>query len=431
MNTQQKLFGATAARALLAAAVSVASIGAQAGADFSGYPAYASRMVYCDRPDVRGTFLVQESRYVARGTCVLLEAVQPATDKNDIDTNRSQFADYNHSKELFRAEWTAEGGYNPLTKQAWEKIVIPPILDHQAPAGRPYGRFESKMFCSDDPWIAFGSSQCTAIKSTATGSLGDLEKPLRQISRPFTSFMKLAQQQALYDEHETFLKRSAAMAPKNTTVAKEALRTVTLPEILEPRPASTHPPQTPLKIRVAPPRNIRVQSYELQFETKQPNGSWQVQTNVRVTAAEVEGPLGYKGWGWHQPGTGLQMTASAGAYRLRARAVNPDQGEAGAWQEFTIAGDPGPGPDVMSKSNVLSGLGHGVASPEPARAPTPSAVANPRSAMAGQGAAPATSKAPPQKAASSFDASGRPATLDWSKAAPSAYAPQPLQRSQP
>jgi hypothetical protein len=51
--------------------------------------------------------------------------------------------------------------------------------------------------------------------------------------------------------------------------------------------------------------------------------------------------------------------------------------------------------------------------------------------MAGQGVAPTTSKAPLQKAASSFDASGRPATLDWNKAAPSAYAPQPFQRSQP
>lgn len=427
MKTKPGKIGAITACAIAAAIASGPSIDAQAGTDFAGQ--WTARRVSCDMSEIRGEFFPLESRYASRGMCLELQALQTVPDEH---TKSSEFADYNRSEELFRAEWTAEGGYNPSTKQAWERITVPaPTIDRPAPTGRPYGRFESKMLCSEDPWLVSGSARCTGIASTATGRLGDLERPLRQNSRPFTSFMKQAQQQALYDEHEAFLKRSAAMAPKRTTVAKEAQRVVVLPEILEPRPASTHPPQTPLKIRVAAPRNLTVQSYELQFESKQPNGSWQVQTNVRVTAAEVEGPLGYKGWGWHQPGTGLQMTAVAGSYRLRARTVNPDQGEAGAWQEFTIAGEPGPGPNVMSKSNVLSGLGRGVASPEPARAPGLSAVANPRSAMAGQGVAAAPSKAPLQKAASSFDASGRPATLDWNKAAPSAYAPQPLQRSQP
>jgi hypothetical protein len=125
-----------------------------------------------------------------------------------------------------------------------------------------------------------------------------------------------------------------------------------------------------MKIRLAAPRNLKVQSYELQFEAKQSDGSWRVLTNVPVTAVEVEGPLGYTGWGWHQPGTGLQMTATNGAYRLRARAVRPAQGEYGEWQEFTIAGVPGPGPDVVPKTNVLQGLGRTSMAAEPATTST-------------------------------------------------------------
>jgi hypothetical protein len=75
-----------------------------------------------------------------------------------------------------------------------------------------------------------------------------------------------------------------------------------------------------------------------------------------VRATDAEGPFGYTGWGWHRPGTGPQMTASLGSYPVRAHATTPVAGEAGAWREFTIAGEPGAGPDVVPK-NGPSGLG--------------------------------------------------------------------------
>jgi len=411
------------AGALLAAAAGVVSFEAHAWTNFTsgGSP---TKRVFCDMPEIRGDFLIKESHYVARGTCVELQGRSPFV--NDEVHGRSEFDDYRQGRELFRVDWTAEGGYDLTTHEAWEKITFPaPAIDQGYAVPRPFVRFDSKMACAADPWLEF-ASQCAVVSRTATGSLGDMEERLRTDPRPFTSVMKPAQSQALYDSRQAFLKRLAAMAPKASMQAKDALRSVTLPEILEPRAGSVHAPWTPMKIRVAAPRDVKVQSYELQFEYKQPNGTWLVQTNVPVTAAEVEGPLGYKGWGGHTNGTGTQMTANKGTYRLRARAVRPSQGEYGEYLEFTIAGEPDPGPYSVPKNNVFSGLGHAGAT---TAAPL-TTMTNPPSATT---APPATTlpKAPLQRAASSLAGTERPAMLDWSRAAPVDRVPQAKLRGQP
>jgi hypothetical protein len=355
---------------------------------------FATQRVFCDTPEIRGDTDINTSRYVSRGTCVELQGTTP---KSEYNVNRSEFDDYSHAKEIFRAGWTAEASYNPVTKEAWEKITFPaPTLDKPAPTGQPYGRFELRMICATDPWLEFGSPHCTAIHGTATGSLGDIEKMLQQASHPFTANGKNTQ--ALYDAHQAFLKRSAALAAvaKTTTQTKEALRSVTLPEILEPRAGNAYPPETPLKVRVIAPRNLKVQTYELQFESKQNNGSWQTVTNVPVAAAELEGPLGYTGWGWHPPHTGPLMTAWTGTYRLRARVTSPSAGEPGEWREFTIAGKPGVGLDVFRPR------------PVGALSATTQPTVNAPAAQAGQ----------LQRAASSPDAgTAQKPMLDWSKAA--------------
>ena len=206
---------------------------------------------------------------------------------------------------------------------------------------------------------------------------------------------------------------------------------VTLPEILEPRPGSTHPPQTPLKIRVAGPRDVKVQTYLLEIEAREANGNWHLQTTEVVRATDAEGPLGYTGWGWHRPGTGPQMTASLGSYRVRAQATTPAAGEAGAWREFTIAGDPGAGPDVVPKTNVLPGLGRTATSVEPAQTGTPSGMTSAQRPMGATIVPAPAQKVSPQRATTSFGAAA-PGALDWSKvAAPSSLAPQGPPRSQP
>ena len=379
-----------------------------------------TRGIFCDTPEVRGDFGIKESRYASRGMCVQLEGKTPISKDN---VRSSEFDDYSHGKEIFRAGWTAEAGYNLATKEAWEKITFPaPAVDTPTPTGQPYGRFELKMICATDPWIEFGSAHCAPINSTATGRLGDIEKMLRVLSMPFTANSKNTQ--ALYNAHQAFLKRSAALAAvaKPTTQAKQALRAVTLPEIIEPRAGSAYPPQTPLKIRVKPPRDVKVQTYLVQIEAKQQNGDWKVQTNIPVSAAELEGVLGYKGWGWHQPGTGLQMTATAGSYRVRANASFPDPGEAGEWHEFIIAGEPGAAPDKLQTGKVVTRAGLGNAAPDTgaAAAAMGSALAKSRTEATKEGSLQTPQVLVPQKGA-----------LDWSKASAGASTLQALPRSQP
>jgi hypothetical protein len=331
---------------------------------------HVTTQVYCGVTDIKGSFSTPSVRYTSSGACAELSATQVDNPKGT-----SQFDDYSQGKLLFQANWTAEGGYNALTKETWETITLPPPrIDEHMPVGRPFGRVELKMICPVDPWQSQASVSCAAVTAAATGSLGDAEKYLRNTTRPHTSRLKQPQYLALADAQRLSAKRRAQIVTETLNPGKTSVRLFTLPEIIEPRQGSTHPPQTPMRIRVAAPKSEKVVGYLLQFELRQKDGTWLSTTNVPVTAAEVEGALGYKGWGWHQPGTGPMMTATLGSYRIRAVATSPAQGQAGEWREFAIAGEPGRGPDVLSKGAV-TGFGRAaVDAAAPAPTPTPKAT---------------------------------------------------------
>jgi hypothetical protein len=412
------------AAAAIASVLACLPLDAGAGSHFT--TALSSEQVICAVAAIKGDFAVERSHYVSSGSCAQMWV------NYNPDSGESKFAGTSDSRVVFQVAWSAEGGYNPTTKETWETITLPPPrIDERVAPGRPYGVFSSKMVCAMDPWLQARATDCASISVNVSGNLGDAEKVLREMKHPFTVPTKPAQQQALNAAHDRFEQLHVAMLPKATASAAEAVRTITLPEILEPRPGSAYPPQTPLKIRVAAPRDIKVQTYLLEIEARQANGSWQVQTTEVVRATDAEGPFGYTGWGWHRPGTGPQMTASLGSYRVRARATTPVAGEAGAWREFTIAGEPGTGPDVVPKTNILPGLGRGATSGEPARTGASSGMTSGQRPMAATVVAPPVQKVSPQKATTSFGAA-TPGTLDWSKvAAPSSLAPQGPPRSQP
>jgi hypothetical protein len=408
------------ASAAIASVLACAPLDANAGSHFIS--PVTSQQVICAVTAIKGDFTNEHSHYVSSGSCAQMW-VNYVTERGE-----SKFAGTADSRVVFEVAWSAEGSFNPVTKETWETITLPaPRIDQRAEPGRPYGVFTSRMTCASDPWLLSHVADCAAITVTASGNLGDAEKVLRELKHPFTVPTQLAQQQALNAAHDQFERRriaiATATAPKATAGTAEPVHMVTLPEILEPRPGSTHPPQTPLKIRVAAPRDMKVQTYVVEIEARQGNGSWQVQTTEVVRAADAEGLLGYTGWGWHRPGTGPQMTASLGAYRVRARASTP-AGDAGAWREFTIAGEPGTGPDV-AKANALSGLGRGTTSAEPARIGTAAGMASAQRSLTGTAAPAAPPKVLPQKATTSFGAAAPAGALDWGKAAtPTSLAPR-------
>jgi len=107
------------------------------------------KQVFCDMSAIKGQFNETESRYTSSGVCVELDSPQSNA------KGTSEFPDINRSTEVFRAAWTAQGSYNPLTKETWEKLTMPaPNIDQATPVGRPYGNYETRMICATDPWLS-------------------------------------------------------------------------------------------------------------------------------------------------------------------------------------------------------------------------------------------------------------------------------------
>lgn len=307
------------------------------------------RQVYCDMSAVSGRYSATEAQYSASGACVGLESPQKTTDAS---TGTSEFPRVNESKETFRAAWTAKGSYNPLTKEVIEKVTMPaPNIDEKTPAGRPYGNYESRMICATDPWLTGIGVNCTGKTVRATGNLGEAEAALRRLNRPVTTPNKAPQLQALNASHDRYVKAHDFTSKSATTGKSSVIAQMFAPSVVEPRPGSTHAPQTAMRVRVAPAKEAKDTAYELEIQVKA-NFDWRVLTTIPVNAQLAQSAPGYKGWGAHLAGTGPQMTAIAGEYRIRARATAPRRSEPGDWVEFRIAGKPGVTTQELARAKV-------------------------------------------------------------------------------
>lgn len=331
------------------------------------------RQVFCDMSAVGGKFSAKDAQYTASGACVGLESPQKGDNAN---TNTSEFPRVNESKEIFRANWTARGSYNPLTKEVFEKLTMPaPNVDEKTPVGRPYGNYESRMICATDPWLTGTGVSCTGKTVVATGNLGEAEAALRRLNRPVTAPSKAPQLQALNTAHDRYVKAHDVTSTTATTSKSGVLAQMFAPSMVEPRAGSTHPPQTAMRIRVAPAEGAKDTAYELEIQVKA-NFDWRVLTTIPVNAQAAQSALGYKGWGGHLAGTGPQMTAIVGEYRIRALATSPRRSAPGEWVEFKIDGKPGVGIDELARSkvdkvgSVPAALKPGIAATEASRSTT-------------------------------------------------------------
>jgi hypothetical protein len=306
------------------------------------------KQIFCDLATVRGTFTFTGATYRASGTCVQLESPQRG------GKGISEFPRVNESKEIFRAAWTAQGSYDPVTKETLETVTMPaPTIDQKTPVGRPYGSYETRMICATDPWLTGLGVKCTGRTVKATGNLGDMETLLGQMNQPLTTPSKQPLLQALNASHERYL----SMHTVTSTARGGAAAAIFAPTIIEPTPGSMHRPQTAMSIRVAAARNAKDTHYILEIQQTstpqnvgQANAEWHKLTDIPVTAAVAQSGLGYRGWGAHVDGTGPQMTASLGTYRVRALATAPRRSEPGEWVEFKIDGQPGVTKDDLARS---------------------------------------------------------------------------------
>lgn len=312
------------------------------------------KQVMCDQRSITGSFTLSTAGYRASGTCVQLEAPRAADEPR---TNTSEFPRLNESRELFRANWTAQGSYNTQTKEAWERLTVPAGQSTQP--GRPYGTYESRMICATDPWLTGSDITCTGKTVSATGRFGDFERLFRNLNRPLTvpsSFDSKGQLKSLNDAHNRYVSTRTITSTAESASTGSSVAVMFTPNIVEPKPGSTHRPQTPMTIRVAAAQNAKDTGYQLEIQA-QSNGNWRVVTNIPVTASEVQGLSGYGGWGGHADGTGPQMTASVGTYRVRAMATMPHRSAPGEWVEFKVDGTPGPAIHSKARSRVEKASG--------------------------------------------------------------------------
>lgn len=335
------------------------------------------KQIFCDLNSVNGTFTSTEATYRASGQCVELESPQRGEQLKG-GGKSSEFPDVNRSKELFRAAWTAQGRYDPVTKETWEKVTMPaPAIDQQTPPGRPYGTYETRMICATDPWLTGLGVKCTGKTAQAAGNVGDMAAMLGALNQPLTTPNKQALLQALNASHDRYERTHSFASATASSSKRMAIAQAFAPTIVEPKPGSAHRPQTAMSIRVAAATNAKDTNYILEIQQTstpqnlgQANVEWHALTNIPVTAAVAQSGLGYRGWGAHVDGTGPQMTASLGTYRVRALATAPKRSEPGEWVEFKIAGTPGVTKDDLARSNVGATAGARAAFGLPAKAAT-------------------------------------------------------------
>ena len=305
------------------------------------------KQIFCDVTAIKGQLSSAESRYLGSGNCIELESPQKPDNKS---TRTSEFPRVNESTQLFSANWTSQATYNPVTKETWEKLTMPaPSTDEKSPLGRPYGNYETRMICATDPWLTGIGVNCTGKTVKATGNLGDAEELLRKLNLPLTTPRKPAQLEALVAAHDREAKLQTRVAKVETTTNTGAIVVAPKPSILEPREGGTYPPQTPLRIRIAPAKNAKDTAYRIEIQAKV-NFAWVDVTTLSASAAVAQSPQGDRDWGGAHPGVVTPMTATVGDYRLRARATAPQAGQPGDWVEFRIDGQPGIQVDAMNRA---------------------------------------------------------------------------------
>jgi hypothetical protein len=294
-----------------------------------------ARELYCQMTAINGQFKPAESLYSASGDCVGLDSPIPQ------GRGVSEFPDTNVAITQYQVSWTAQAGYNPSTQLAWEKIVLaPPPSGQPIPPGRPQGSYEAMMNCSADPWLAGSSASCGAKRMNLPGELGDYGPALRNSNGPVTMPRKPAQLQALNAAHDHYVTTHTFMSTAESASKGSVIATIFAPTVIEPKPGSTHRPQVPMSICVAAAQNAKDTAYDLEIQVRV-NFDWRVVTHIPVAAAVAQSRAGYRGWGGLVDGTGPEMTASVGVYRVRATPTAPSRSAPSDWVEFKVEGPTG------------------------------------------------------------------------------------------
>ena len=255
--------------------------------------------------------------------------------------------------------WSATGTYEPASGYTTEQINI-------SGASPNRGSLQSTMTCAglrenQDPWLT--KVICFSFNLTPQGEfvaqkllLDAIYKEMQSRGGPLTASFP-------YDRNALLAKRDADLKAEAVALAKaeeEKRRAALLqqyatqkpspysaalsPTILAPTSGGVFYPQTPVPIRLAPPKGWSVTSYLVTIQRKNASGNWVVQTNLPIAAAQAQSAAGYTefGAGGSGPTKYPQSLTSPGGWRLNAQVSAPRQSGWSDWVEFSVTTPPSP-----------------------------------------------------------------------------------------
>jgi hypothetical protein len=194
------------------------------------------------------------------------------------------------------------------------------------------------MVCKKDPWRdPAGGCYTAQYQTSGTVDADIVGVYARGLSNPHTSFLSPERRAALntaYNEAVRKAQLAVKVAPvSGSTVTQNSLFFPLIPSVLAPTARQLFVSQTPIAIKIAPPKGWNVANYVVNIQTKNANGVWVAHATIPVSAAQAQSAAGYTGFGAGAPPAFLSVP---GSWRLNAQASYPKQSGPSEWVEFSV-----------------------------------------------------------------------------------------------
>ncbi len=265
-----------------------------------------------------------------------------------------------------KVTYTTVGRYDPTNGNTTEEISVPPPAINEP--SRPYGRFFASMRCAADPWRD-RNVKCDQVVASVNppasayppNQSGDLSRSLiRQIFdqitkyslRPYTSSLTSDQKKVVDAQYDAALaseRRSQQLQQGAKKTEGTSYSAGLSPSVLSPASGQTVVAQTPVLIKLSPPKGWNVTGYMVNIQRKDAKGIWVHHTTIPVSAAEAQSPTGYMGFGNGAPPAFLIFP---GAWRLNAQASSPKQSGTSDWIQFYATAYQGPVQQAAPKNGA-------------------------------------------------------------------------------
>lgn len=236
-------------------------------------------------------------------------------------------------------DWTGEGTYQPLQKNAWEEISIRQI-NVDRPGYSSQGTLKGWGTCAKDPWrepdgLACGSPGYSTAGTIDPAVAGYYGKALRV---PLTSYLTAPQRAGLNSAYQAAVRKAqeihvvAAPSTGKSSAPAFALA-ATVPSVVSPTSNQVFSERTSIPIKLTSPTSLNAAGYVVNIETKNSGGAWIAHATIPVGVAQAQSAAGYTGFGAGAPPAFLALP---GTWRMNAQVSSPKQSGPSPWVEFTV-----------------------------------------------------------------------------------------------